>query len=95
MAVRLSTRQVTWALVILWLAALAVTVGMLVEDRHAMSPVHLAPALILTVILLVWPFALGWRPFTPTHHRLRTCPACGTLWRPADEGGTKCPACGA
>ena len=95
MALRLSTTQVTWVLVGLWLAAVATTVAMVTTSQHPMEATHYAPAVILTVVLVAWPFALGWRPFTPAAQRLRTCHACGTEWRPADEGTNRCPACGA
>lgn len=94
MALRLSARHVTVALVLLWLLALGATLLML-QDGHRMDPVHWAPAFLLSALLAAWPFALGWRPFTPVQKRLRTCDACGTQWRPADEGGAlRCPACG-
>ena len=94
MALRLSSRQVTWTLVALWAVAAVVTGAMVVQD-HAMDPTHWAPLAVLTVILVAWPFMLGWRPFTPAHKRLRLCPRCGTQWRPSDEGTARCPACGA
>jgi len=92
-AVRLSTSHVTVALVALWLVAAFVTLPMATAGG-AMDPTHWVPLTALTAILAAWPFLLGWRPFTRSGHRLRTCSDCGTVWRPADEGGAgNCPAC--
>jgi hypothetical protein len=94
-ALRLSPRHVTGALVVLWLVAAIATAALLTQPGHAMQPSHWAPVAILTAVLAAWPFALGWRPWTPRARRLRTCGACGTQWRPSDEGTARCPACGA
>lgn len=93
MAVRLSPRHVTWALVLLWVAAAAFTLPMALQG-HA-DPSHYVPVAVLTIALVSWPFITGWRPFQAPQHRLVTCPECGAQWRPADEGLHACPACGA
>jgi hypothetical protein len=93
MPLQLSVRQVTWALVGLWAAAVGLTITMAVTSSHHMDLLHFAPAFALTALLLAWPFLLGWRPLTPADKRLRTCHDCGTQWRPSDEGTGRCPAC--
>jgi hypothetical protein len=92
-ALRLPTRSLTWAILLLWAASIAITVSMWFDGDRAWT--HYLPAAVLTIVVLSWPFALGWRPWEASDRRLRTCPSCGTEWRPADEGTTRCPACGA
>jgi hypothetical protein len=90
----LSTREVSWFLVLATVAVLGVTAWEVA--RGPAGGVVYAPAAAMLAILAAWPFLVGWRPLTPEQKRLRSCNSCGTEWRPADEGGLfRCPACGA
>lgn len=73
------------------MATIALTVYMASSTQHGMQPIHYAPALALILMMVIWPFANGWRPWKAAP--ARTCSACGTHWLPGEAGGA-CPACG-
>jgi hypothetical protein len=96
MGLQLSTRQIGYALLGFTLLAVGLTAYMALTAHHPMAPIDYAPAAALVAVMVAWPFANGWRPFTPASRRLHSCPACGTEWLPSEAGGTHaCPACGA
>ncbi|MEK6986042.1 MAG: hypothetical protein AABX89_06645 [Candidatus Thermoplasmatota archaeon] len=95
MGLTLTPRQVLFSLLGLTVLAVGLTIYMVATATHAMEPMHYAPAAILVLVTIAWPFANGWRPFTKPENQLRACGSCGTQWRPSQEGGTRfCPVCG-
>jgi hypothetical protein len=89
--VSLTTRQVGFALLGLTVITIGLTVLMAVQAHHGMAPIHYAPAAALVAMMVVWPFANGWRPWTDSLPQ--SCRSCGTQWLPGESQG-HCPACG-
>lgn len=87
----LTSRHIFLALLALTLLALGATAYMTVSMHH-MEAIHYAPAVILVLVTIAWPFANGWRPSAA---QWQTCPACGTHWHPKQESSATCPVCAA